>query len=531
MNLKQLLQEMKTRGLIEPSISMSDEWNKLVASVCSEIDSSLVPEQLQLLNDSNKFKAACCARQSGKTFTAARIMIKQALQHPNSIVVYVSDTFRHAKETMWIDQQDGLPYVLASLGLKGAEGRELSDKDHFIRNESSLRITFKNGSFIELQGADRGAWAGFRGRKIDLIVADEMQRYEDAGLAAALSRDVPDCLMKRQGSFVGIGTVGRAMRGVWFNLNNLSPKGWTQHHWTAKDLSSRTNVWEEQLKYADAMGIDITTDAEWLREKMGIWVRDDQSLIHSLSEVSVWNGMEIPMTVRTACSDHRGVKGRCRCSYLPMVKRSNGPDGEMHVYAGLDLGFNDASAVVIGSISREEGILRELHSEQRSELDTAQLAEWLRELMDKYGIEKFYSDPAWKITVQDLRRLYGIPVDIAVKGDSEGTTEDLWHSERQAALKDGSMLIVKHGLLYQQLESLLRDQKQLDNGHIRVSDGQDDHAYDAWRYLFRMVRTRHVEAPSPPMTEMQRREADADKFKDQLVKRNNSLAVRGRQFR
>lgn len=497
MGLAAVLRRAQALGIVEDRTESSD-WDATVVRVRAEIRRQLVPEQLALFEDAGRWDAACCARQSGKTFTAARLLIDVALGGPDRICLYVSDTFRHAREAMWDDQVDGLPAVLHALGLE--EG------PHYRINLSQLRVTFANGSFVELQGADRGAWAGLRGRKLDLIVADEMQRQEQEGLRAALRKDVPDCLMARRGRFVGIGTVGRALKGVWFEMNagvhGLCPvlPGWSAFHWTARELAHLTNVWEEQLAYAAAMGIDTETDPEWLREKLGKWVRDEQGLLHTLTEASLWDG-DLPPVVRTYCPEHGPLRIRCVCD-LPTVPRSEEPG----VYAGLDLGAGtgepgegDPCGVVAVSVSREEGVQREVHSEERGAMDTVQLVAWLRELMEAHGIRRFYCDPAWKLTVQDLRRLYGLPVEIATKGDAEGTTEDLWHGERQAALRTGMMLVRRGSVLHGQLESVLRDPAALEEGHLRQMPGQRDHALDAWRYVFRMVRTRVVERPEPPM--------------------------------
>lgn len=508
-------------GFVEPELTSDkirsqERWNNLVANVRTMIREQLVDPQLQLFNDSNTWVVACCARQCGKTYTVARLMIDVALERPDRICSYVSDTRENAFKTMWLDQIDGLPAVLHDFGFDEEQG------DYKI-NLSTLTITFRNGSVLELTGADRGAWAKFRGRKLDLIVADEMQRQHDSSLEETLRQHIPDCLMARKGRFVGIGTVSRALSGLWFRLNGASHQhceptpGWTCHRWTAEDLSSVTNVWESQLADARALGIDTdpeTGDPTFRRERLGLWVRDDVALLHSVGERSVWNG-QLPDTVRTKCPDptHSHLRNRCRCD-VPYVPRSVTASGQMQVYAGLDLGFNDSNGVVVGSISREEGILRELHSEERPGLDTAQLADWLHRLKDEHGIIKFYSDPAWKQTVEDLRRLYGVPIEAATKGDAEGTTEDLWHAERQAALRDGSFQVMEDSVLHQQLEKLLRDPVIAErDGHIRTAPGQVDHVTDAWRYLFRMVRTKHVAAPEAPMTSEQIRRLEIEEVR------------------
>lgn len=501
-------------GLVETAAAadLDDSWVSLVERVRADIRSQLVPEQLALFEDECRYRVACCARQCGKTFTVARLLIDTALAGPDRICVYVSDTWNNAVKTMWVDQEDGLPAVLALLGL--SDDRNRGD---FAINLTTKTITFRNGSIVELAGADRDAWSNFRGRKIDLLVADEMQRQEQEHLRRALKKDVPDCLMRRRGSFVGIGTVGLALTGIWFELNAANHKlcpptpGWTAHHWTAQDLQHITNVWAEQLAWAEAMNIDRETDSEWLREKLGLWVRDEQSLVHSVTEACLWDGGPLPDLIRTRCPQHGHVRGRCGCQ-LPYVGRTQ----PQVVIAGLDLGAGDGSpnggdpsAVVVLSVSPEEWIIRELYSEQRFCPGTDQLAEWLRGVQDTYGVRRFYVDPAWKLTGNDLSRLHGLPVEPAIKGDAEGTTEDLWHMERSTAMRQGTMLAIRGSTLHRQLESVQRDLKELERGHIRAAPAQDDHVYDSWRYAFRMLRTRHAAAPEFPMTAEQRQIAKA----------------------
>lgn len=501
----------------------AESWLSTVERVRSRIRSSLSTEQLALFDSTNRWDAACCARQCGKTYTAARLLIDTALRIDDSIGVYVSDTWDNAVKVMWVDQEDGLPAVLESLGMvdrdaRGSGGRR-DPEWHYHINLSSRTVTFRNGSIIELAGADRGAWSKFRGRKLNLIIADEMQRQHQGSLERALRSDLPDCFNVRRGRFVGIGTVGRALSGIWFEVNadthGLCPHrpGWSGFHWTARELSHLTNAWEEQLSYARAMGIDVDSDPEFMREKRGKWVRDEQSLLHALTERSIWDG-RVPDGVRTRCREHAPLRIRCVCD-LPLVPRS----APLQRYAGLDLGFGDPSAVVVGSISREEGVLREEHSEQRAGLDTSQIAAWLREVMERHSVVRFYCDPAWRLTVEDLRRLYGLPVESAIKGDAEGTTEDLWHSERQASLRTGHLQVLRGSVLHGQLEGLLRDPSALEDGHIRTAPGQDDHATDAWRYLFRMVRTRHVEFPEPPEAEGDRMTRELSEHRSRLLNR------------
>lgn len=65
-------------------------------------------------------------------------MITRAAKKPRQRVWYVAPSYRMAKQIMWLDLQDAIP-------------------KKWIRkiNETTLSITLKNGSRIELKGADK----------------------------------------------------------------------------------------------------------------------------------------------------------------------------------------------------------------------------------------------------------------------------------------------------------------------------------------------------------------------------------------
>lgn len=504
MNLTKLMAEAQRRGLINAE-SDTEPWTDLVARVKAQVRAELAPVQLAFLDDPCVWRTVCAARQSGKSFVGGRLMVLTALAAPDRIVVYVSDTWKNARKAMWDDQVDGLPAVLQHLGLIDWEtARRSADPDawHYTVNLSALTVTFRNGSWIELASAERDGWAQFRGRKLDLLVADEMQRQHQETLRNAIRNDLPDCFEVRGGSFVGLGTVGPALTGVWYELNERTPAGWTHHTWTAEDLQGLTDVWQGQLRTAKAFGIDVDTDPTFLRERRARWVADEEGLLHRVPAAALWDGVTYPATVRTRCLEHGHMRGRCVCD-LPYVPRTQ----EVQAFAGLDLGGGtgrdahdgDPCAICVLTVSREEGVVRETWSEERYVGDTDSLVTWLRELRDRLGIKRFYVDGAWKMTVTDLARLYGLPVAVADKGPRGDFDEDVWVMERRTALQQGTMLVRQGGVLEAQLASVLRDPEEALRGHVRVRSGQDDHVVDSWRYAFRMIRTNHVPAPEAPI--------------------------------
>ena len=451
--------------------------------------------QIKFITDSSRWSLALCSRQAGKNWALTRMMLLTALEKKGREIVYINDTYKNARDVMWIATEDGLPAVCDQLGIKYSE------------NKTTLTITFKNGSYIQLMGADRAAWHALRGRRLDMIVADEMQRYEDVGLRNALSKVIPDCLMKRQGRFVGIGTPDEFCVGKFHDICEAIPdpitgvpqnEGWNVHRWTSKDLRLKTNVWKEQLAWAEMMKINtdpINGDPDWRREKLGQWVKNNQSLVHSILDEHLYDG-SIPDLIKTRCSQHYKDEQICSCD-TPLVQRNI---KLIENYAGIDFGYaKDPMAIVVGSISSDEGCLREVHSEKRFHLDTSQLASWMKDLQKKYNIIKFYGDSAAAQTIADLKIIYGIPIEPASKNELQNSM-NFWHSERESALKNGLIKILKGSELYKELLQLVRDPNELLKKRIRAKPGQDDHCFDAWRYLFRMVRTNHIKLPNRPLT-------------------------------
>jgi Terminase large subunit, T4likevirus-type, N-terminal len=441
-------------------------WSTVIEAVASD----LIRPQVDFLADRSTWAAAYCSRQCGKGYTTARLMLLVALERPNRNIVYIHQTYAEARNCMWADFVDGLPAVARQLDL------------HFSTNESRLELTLSNGSSIRLMGADRGAWDKLRGQKLDLIVADEMQKAEDEGLRNALLQVIPDCLAARQGMFRAIGTPDEFCVGEFHDICTGGRPGWALHHWTAEDLQHKTTVWSEQLRWKAEHNI-ADDDPVWLREKRGLWVRQDSKLLLPVTETGLWDGV-LPENIPS-------LDGRL----VPRQKH-------VTVYGGIDFGFaNDQAACVLASVSPEEGVVRETYSGKRAGLNTQQLADWLRRLKSEHAVRLFYADNADPKTIEDLRVLYGLPMAPCQKNSKE-----VWIQEMRAHLLDGRLRVLRDSVLHDELKVLQPDPKELLRKRLSALPGSEDHAYDAFRYLYRGIHTNHVKAPEPPMTPIQRQE-------------------------
>lgn len=433
-----------------------------------------------------------CGRQAGKNFTVVRLMLLTALTRPNAEVIYVNATFGEARRIMWADERDGVPAVCRDLGLLEAGVR---------LNETRLELSFPNGSKVTLLGADRGAWEKLRGSKLDLLVCDEMQKAEDGGMRRALDQIVPACLVARRGRFVGIGTPDEFCAGMLHDI--CEGGGYPQfrvHHWDASQNTRNTVPWEGLLRWkAEAELAD--DDARWLREGKGLWVRDEDTLMLPLTDRGLWDG-DYPALISSL-------------SGVPVPRRL-----PLEHHAGLDFGFTDSAALVVGSISREEGVLREVSSWKRSGLDTEQLAAVVRAAVDRYGIRRIYADSADPKTIADFQRKFRLPVVGAEKH-----AKVTWIQDMRAKARLGRYQVLRGSPLHEELKVLRPDPAQLRRKRLESPPGSEDHCWDASRYLYRGVFSEFIRAPEDPMTPDEREAAEAARRKDEALSRRDGPKV------
>jgi hypothetical protein len=393
-----------------------------------------VPAQRRFIADVTSWCLALCGRQCGKGWSVARMLVLTAMSRPDSVCIYARRTLGLAKTTMWLQEPtDGIPAVLRQLGLVDRDdpNRPNGSEWHYELNLSETAVRFRNGSVIRLIGVERQVgWADVRGHKFMLFVLDEMQEQEETGLVQALTSDLPYCMMRWGGRFVGIGTPGHVAVGRFHDIcaHVRDPKsgvdlgdGWEVHRWTAEVLRDRTPVWDGLLSWKQRFMIP-DTHPKWRRDGLGEWAADESDLMLHLGENALWDGA-LPDSIPD-------TSGR-------MVRRSQAPI----VQAGLDFGFSAPSGIVVTSVSREEGVLREVWSGKRSGLVTKDLAAWMREVMSEHPtLQRFYGDHEDPGKIEELRREYGLPVEPCDKRDYEFMVGEMRSCALEGRLKSSGSL-------------------------------------------------------------------------------------------
>lgn len=105
-----------------------------------------------------------CGRKFGKTELAIYLLYRIALTIPNSHAYYIAPTYKQAKELVWANGR--MPNFLTP-ELKAKYIENITESDH--------RITFKNGSFIKIDGSDN--YEAYRGINPHAIAYDEYKDF------------------------------------------------------------------------------------------------------------------------------------------------------------------------------------------------------------------------------------------------------------------------------------------------------------------------------------------------------------------
>jgi hypothetical protein len=110
--------------------------------------------QEQWHNNPTRFLVAVCGRQIGKTTAAINELIRRSVNNPNTRNWYVTNDYRQAKRNVWDEIKK---YVPKDLGAKF--------------NDSELKVSFTNGSKIELIGVENAE--SLRGAVVNFMILDE----------------------------------------------------------------------------------------------------------------------------------------------------------------------------------------------------------------------------------------------------------------------------------------------------------------------------------------------------------------------
>ncbi len=240
----------------------------------------LSPTQRAFVEDSHRFKVACCGRRSGKTIAGCVYMIIKCISAPKTPCLYLGLTAAAAKNAAW----DELITLLDGVGIR------------YEPRVSTMTIAFPNGSSIRLFGADAvNAKARLRGTKYALIVVDETGFYAQIDpLLVALTPTLADL----RGTMVMSSSPGELQSGLFYEAYAGTKKAdWSQHHWTIAEnpwFQAPANDPAFEFRWQEELDVICRTqfggnrsDPAFRREYLGEYVADTHSLVYPMSAATV----------------------------------------------------------------------------------------------------------------------------------------------------------------------------------------------------------------------------------------------------
>jgi hypothetical protein len=452
------------------------------------IRASLFPQQLNVLNDPSRRKSALCPRRAGKSWTAMSYAFDECLAHDRAKVVIVTLTLKSAKNIYWNEIKD--------FARKFGVSIEMYVND--------MRIDFANGSQIIMIGAESMAQIEkLRGGKYHLVIIDEAKSYPPLVLKELITDVVRPALLDYRGTLLMIGTPGNILSGPFFEStfpgckvegsnddgklysrdyydhepywrNNPEKRPmWSRHHWTLQDNVTQPHQWEDALMDKEDSGWS-DDHPSWQREYLGRWVASESAyvysyanLLHTKPEAVVWepdyvNGNQFG---------------------LPL-------DQEWHYLLGLDLGWEDDFAAVLGAYNPHDGVLYHVWEYKDNHQDVDQVARHIHSAIELAGgqIDKIVADAGGlgKMVVETLNRRYGLNIEAAEKKEKNDFIELLntdYHS--------GRVKILTHSDLSREAQALQWDLGESSKKHLartgklREHRNLPNHLCDAWLYIWR----------------------------------------------
>lgn len=422
--------------------------------------STLLVEQRRAIDDPSLLKALFCTRRAGKSWTIGTMLFLTAMAYEGCSCLYLGLTRDTAQAIMNKD-------ILSVLNERFAIGANWKSSD--------LTWKLPNGSIIYLRGADANAYE-FRkivGQKYRLAVLDEASKFRQ-DLRGAVFQALLPAMGDDMGTVVLSGTPSNVTSGLFYDVTTGTGEGWSTHHWTWQDnLFRRDNIRVIHDKLVASNPAIVETPI-YKQEWLGQWVVDTSALVYRFRE-DVNVVADLP-------------KQKLPYSYV----------------LGVDLGFTDPSAVVVGAYHEHDPALYVVHAAKYQGLTFTDLAQVIRGLWccpelgarGPYPFVAMVADAANLQGVEEMRQRYNLPLEAAIKTGKRGVIEAM-----NAELQTGRVkfLPAPASDVGDEYRALIWDETKRAARKYEEDPRFANHLADAALYMWRKARNYDAtEAPAKP---------------------------------
>ncbi len=403
-----------------------------------------------------KFRLVLCGRRAGKTASILRRVIRKSVTCAGRKTLYVTLIRRNCRKLFWRP-------LLARLTAMGVS---------FEANEVDMTCRLANGALIEATSCDDVRSAGkIRGDFYDEVFVDEAQEPGDDVIEPLVEEVLFPMLIDRGGQLTLSFTPPASMVG--YVMDRLSDLRWSRFGWSMFDNKYIPRAQIEEMIAAKGLTPEHPV---YQREILGMPVVDPESLAYEYDPA--------------------------RNDYDPATFKFEGPQWRHAM--GLDLGFQDRDAIVVGAWDRDDATqkCRVRFTWQENHQDVDQLAAKVREVVKEYRPSVIVGDHGGHGAVKVLETLknrMGImiqlkPADVMV---SVGLVND--------DLRTGRLLLPVGSELGRDLGLVQRTVNQRTRRIEINKKGYHSDLSEAMRYMHHGARHFTSKAPPPPETLEERR--------------------------
>lgn len=435
--------------------------------------------------DPNPRIAGLCPRRAGKSYAGCGTALAIGEAQPYSITLLISLNLKMTKRNYWHGSTSGLHTFNRKYGL----GLEF--------NTSDLRWEHQNGSIGYLLGCDTDeSLENMRGMEADLYLIDECKSFAPAVLTTLINDIIEPQRLSRNGRIALIGTPGSVLAGPFYEATNPlclddqarpycvregeedahgrpRKKLWSLHTWTMQDNTAKPDQWQGALDLKDRNGWP-DDHPSWRREYLGEWVLNSDGLVFNYSDCKAAARGSVTWVPGESTTSNPGG--------LPMDK------GPWRFVWGLDLGFNDPTALVVMAYSTTHRLLRQVACIKAPHMLLDDIEEMLTETAKTYGTpERIFADTGGlgKLLIETLRSR-GWAMEAAKKTDKPDAIELV-----NADFKAGRIQIIENTPLEHQLQTVAWDTESgstaelRKTGRLREDKRIENDVTDAFLYAHR----------------------------------------------
>lgn len=421
-------------------------------SLAFELRERMFAEQKQFWTSTELLSSALCTRRAGKSEGAKLEMVASALNITNANILYGTLTKDKAKSICWMP----ILKMLNELGLKRIDRGDLFTEDgDFKTDEVRMEVYFKNGSKIKLTGFDSTEREIDKvlGEPYDLVILDEVQSFK-GNVGDLVYKRLLITVAERRGRIKMIGTPGDVRLGFFYDIN-CTPKPqklkWGLYKWSWEDnvgVSTHEStkgmlmkdIFKQMLADIIAENPKFVETPEYYQEWKGEYFIDTDNLVYKFNPLeNVYN--------------HEPIITDC--------------------VLGIDLGWQDESAMIVWGWSDSDPNLYQLDEFYEAKVDLDKIAEKTLHFKSMYPIIDVIIDSQNAQGIKTIENRYNIGY---IAADKMGKFEHI--RLMNTDLRRGKIKFKEDCIWIQEASKLKKKTKakEGENGKVMEDDKAPNHA-------------------------------------------------------